>query len=162
MRSTAAAEARRRRAGRRSPRHRRPNRPPPERTEIEAETSLPRRGGADLVGDIHRHGAVGGEREAPVAGLVDAHVEADAAADEAAGDPHVRAGDEPVCVGVLEVEGDGRPAADGVRVGQQVEHDIRVGVDMGGGRPCPHGGERSPPGRRLSSPLEVILPLARV
>ena len=74
----------------------RPNRPPPERTETEAQTSLlPRPAGLRLVGDVEGDGAARGEREAAVAGLVDLDVEADALADQLAGDAHPRAGAEP-------------------------------------------------------------------
>ena len=65
------------------------------RTETEARTSLPPPARASLVGDVEGDGAVRGEREAAVAGLVDLDVEADAAADQPAGDAHARAGREP-------------------------------------------------------------------
>ena len=49
-------------------------------------------GGPGLVGDVEGDGAVRGEREAAVVGLVDLDVEADAAADQLAGDAHAGAG----------------------------------------------------------------------
>ena len=117
----------------------------------------PSAGGAGLVGDVERDGAVRGERQAAVAGLVDLDVEAHAAADQPAGDAHARAGREPAAGLVVEVELHRRPAPAGIRVAEHVEHDRRVGVDVRIGRPCPHGCRRSRLRRRLSSAAVSIV-----
>ena len=117
---------------------RRPVRPLPERTEIEARTSLPSPLAGQVVGDVEADGAVGRERQALAVGLVDLDVEADAAAGEAAGDAGARAGHQPRRVEVLDVEGERRPAGHRVGVGEHVEDGLGAGVDGGGGGPGLH------------------------
>jgi hypothetical protein len=99
----------------------------------------PTRRGPGLVGDVEGDRPVRGERQAAVGGLVDLDVEADAAADQPAGDAHARAGRQPAAGLAVEVERHRRPAPAGIRVGEHVEDDLGVGVDVRVGRPCPHG-----------------------
>src|SRR5215207_1596124 len=87
----------------------RPNSPPPERTETEAQTSLPRAAAPGLVGDVERDRPVRGQRQAPVGGLVDLDIEADAVADQLTGHPHARAGREPLAGRAVEIERHRRP-----------------------------------------------------
>ena len=137
---------------------RRPVMPLPERTEIEARTSLPSPAARQVVGDVEADRAVGREREALAAGLVDLDVEADAAAGEAAGDAGAGPGHQARRVEVVDVEGERRPARHRVGVGEHVEHGLGAGVDGGGGGPGLHDAERSHRAAPVSSAWETILP----
>ena len=132
-------------------------RPPPERTETEAWTSLPpHSGGGQAVVDVEGDGAARAERDAGLVGLVHLELEADAAAGELAGDAGTRAGEQALAVEVVDVERDGRPAGRGVRVRQHVEHGRGMGRCGGGGRPCPHDGNGPRARARPSSASQTI------
>ena len=133
-------------------------RPPPERTDTEARTSLPPHVGVrQPVVDVERDGAARAERDPGLVRLVHLDLEADAAAGEPAGDAGAAAGEQALAVEVVDVERDGRPAGGGVGVRQHVEHGLGAGRCGGGGRPCPHGGNGPIRARRASSASLTIL-----